>query len=259
MNDEMKKISILFFCYTILQAATIQAAAPDNTLFTQVLSDHVKNGVVDYKAIKQDKRFDDYIRLLQKADPQKIETKDQLAFWLNVYNAFTLKIVIDHYPVKSIMDLNGIGGFAISYVTKSTVWDKKFIVINGQTYSLNTIENDIIRKAGDARVHFAIVCAAKSCPPLRSEAYETDKLDAQLTSQGKTFLSQKNKNYVDLDKKEIYLSKIFDWFADDFKKNAATPLDFTLRFLPDDIAAKIKADPKAFKLNFTDYDWSLNE
>ena len=228
------------------------SASIDHSLFSEVLSDHVENGVVNYKAIKEDSRFFEYIEKLKNTVPDSMAKHDRLAFWINVYNAFIIKVVVDKYPIKSIMS-------KFKYALKKSNFHKKSITINGIQYSLNDVENDIIRPMGDPRIHFAIVCAAKSCPPLRSEAYEPEILDKQLDDQGKVFLSQTDKNKVNFDKKELKVSKIFDWFKDDFKKDDKDVNDYIIHYLPAEDAAKIKKiGLESFKIKYTKYDWKLN-
>jgi len=225
---------------------------PDHSLFTQVLADHVKDGVVNYKAIKTDARFPQYLALLQKIDPASVPEQHRLAFWINAYNAFTIQYVINKYPIKSLMN-------KLSYATGGGTFKNKFIEINGVKYSLNDIENDIVRPMGDPRIHFALVCGAKSCPPLRSEAYEGGRLGEQMDEQGRIFLGQADKNRFDFEKKEIYISNIFNWFKDDFRKNGKTELDFISQYLPQEQAQKLLANAATLKVKNTDYDWDLNE
>jgi len=126
--------------------------------------------------------------------------------------------------------------------------------------SLNHIEHNMVRKQfGDSRIHFALVCAAKSCPPLRSEAYEGYKLDRQLDDQGKVFFSEQEKNYFELDQRIAHLSKILDWYEKDFGRNKKDVLLYITRFLTDELAADIRAYSKEWKVKYTDYDWSLND
>lgn len=225
---------------------------PDHSLFTQVLAEHVKGDVVNYKAIKTDARFPQYIAMLQKIDPATIPEQHRLAFWINAYNAFTIQYVISKYPIKSLMN-------KLSYATGGGTFKNKFIEINGKKYSLNDIENDIVRPMGDPRIHFALVCGAKSCPPLRPEAYVGERLGEQMDEQGRLFLAQTSKNRFDFEKKEIYISNIFNWFKDDFKKDGKTELDFISRYLPQEQAQKLLANAATLKVKHTDYDWDLNE
>jgi len=231
---------------------TAFAGSLDNTLFTQVLGEHVKNGVVDYRAIKADKRFADYIAMLQQVDPETIPANERLAFWINAYNAFTIKIVVDKYPLKSIMSKT-------AYAFGKSNFQKKLVTINGMQYSLNDIENNIIRPYGDPRIHFAINCAAISCPPLRAEAYEASRLSEQMDEQTRNFLNNPEKNSFDIVKKQAKLSKVFDWFKEDFEKYTTSVTDFISRYLPPEQSQKLRTDGKSFKIYHHDYNWDLND
>ncbi|MDZ7265989.1 MAG: DUF547 domain-containing protein [candidate division KSB1 bacterium] len=229
------------------------AGGPDHSLFTAILRDHVRAGAVNYRALKEDARLPQYLAMLQQTDPAVLTVRrERLAFWLNAYNAFTLHYVISKYPVKSLMN-------KLAYATGGGTFKTKFITINGVKYSLNDIENDIIRPMGDPRIHLALVCGAKSCPPLRAEAYVADRLEEQLEEQGRLFLSQPEKNRFDFTNNEIHLSKIFDWFKDDFRKQGGSELDFIARFLPAEQAELLRARAATIKVKYTEYDWSLNE
>ncbi len=252
MNFLLIFITALFFISSVDN--------PSHELFTQILQDYVHDGRVNYRELRNDDRLAAYLAQLAAANPEAIaDQKAQLAFWINAYNAYTLKVICDNYPVKSINDLHT-GGLIVGTVLKKTVWDKDFAVINGKRLTLNQIEHEIIRKRfNEPRIHFALVCAAKSCPPLRSEAFEGDHLDEQLDEQGRLFFSQKDKNFFELEKKVAHLSKILDWYQGDFGKNDAELLQYLSRFLPTELAASIQADPKKWQIKYTDYDWSLNE
>ena len=245
-----------------LVVTTSAAASVDNSVYTALLRDYVKDGRVNYKALKNDKRLAEYIEILRKTDPKTLSGNEELAFWLNVYNAFTLKAMCDNYPLKSITDLNspgGAGGLVIATVLKTTVWDKPLVEIQGKKYTLNGVENEIIRPKGDARVHFAMVCAAKSCPPLRNEAFEGAKLNEQLEEQGRIFLAQTHKNSFDFAKKTCKLSNIFNWFKGDFEKSGKTVVRYVARFLPKEQGDALLANAKTFAVEYSEYDWSLNE
>ncbi len=252
---ELLAAGALTFTVPVPSRAVMPPARPngiDHTLFTQVLADHVKNGVVDYKTIKTDQRFSQYIAMLQKFNPEALTGDEKLAFWINAYNAFTIQYVLDHYPIKSLMN-------KLSYVIGGGAFKTKFIEINGRKYSLNDIENDIVRPMGDPRIHFALVCGAKSCPPLRSEAYVAGRLNEQLNEQGRIFMSQSDKNRFDFEKNEIAISKIFDWFKDDFRKSGKSELEFISHYLPPEQAQKLLARAATIKVKYTEYNWDLNE
>jgi uncharacterized protein DUF547 len=234
-------------------------AGASHTLFTEILSDYVSDGKVNYKDLRLDKRLPAYIDQLSHTDPATlIDDKERFAFWINAYNAYTLKIICDNYPLKSISELHG-GGAFLGRITKTTVWDKKLVTINNKKMTLNDIEHKTIRpEFKDARAHFALVCAAKSCPPLRNEAYEAHTLSEQLNDQGRIFLSQLDENNFDIFGKAANISPIFSWFAGDFGgKNKV--LSFLADFLPQEVSEAIKKDSSSWKIRYTYYDWSLNE
>jgi len=238
----------------VFAAAAPDSAGPDYSLFTQVLRDHVKDDAVNYKGLKADARFVEFIEVLKKTDPNTISRKNRLAFWINVYNAFVLKVVVDQYPIKSIFS-------TFAYIRKKSNFHKKVVTINGVLYSLNDVENDIIRPMGDPRIHFAINCAAKSCPPLRPEAFEPGRLDEQLDEQTRKFLNDPQKNSFDFVKKEAMVSKIFDggWFKEDFDRYASGVPAFISRYLPPEQGKQLLAAGKEFKIKHHDYNWDLNE
>ena len=236
---------VLFTCGQ--QQPSAQTKPVSHDIFDGLLKKYVdKNGNVNYIGLKKDQKIlDSYLTLLSSNEPSASWSKDeQLAYWINAYNAFTISLVVKHYPVASIKEIRP----GISFI--NSVWDIKFIKIGKETYDLNNLEHGIIRKKFDEpRVHFAINCASYSCPALRNEAYTADKLDAQLTDAAKSFLADKNKNEFKADR--ITISKIFDWFTGDFKKNGSL-IDFLNKYAPVKINAKAKIDYK-------DYLWSLNK
>jgi len=217
---------------------------PDHGLLTAVLQDYVAEGMVDYKSIRADQRFDQYLAYLSETNPYEIKDEsERLAFWINAYNASTIKLVIDHYPVESIRD--------IKQGSKGP-WDIVWINIGGKQYSLNHIEHEIIRKEFDEpRIHMALVCAATSCPPLRSEAYEGSKLEQQLSENAKRFLSDREKNRYDAETSTLYLSEIFSWYGDDFNKKYGSAAAFALSVMG-------RNDVKPSVVQYLSYDWRLN-
>jgi len=243
---------VFVFKRALAAPAVSDSVSPDNSLFTQVLRENVKDGLVNYKAIKTDKRFADYIALLQKTDPNTISKKNRLAFWINVYNAFTIKTVVDQYPMKSIMSKT-------AYAFGKSNFQKKLVTVNGVQYSLNDVENDIIRPYGDPRIHFAINCAALSCPPIRDEAFEPMRLNEQLEEQARNFLNNPQKNSFDFAKQQAKLSKIFDWFKEDFEKYTISVPEFISRYLPAEQAQQFRSAGKSFKIDHHDYNWDLND
>ncbi len=251
-------LSTLLFLFNNFTVA--QTADDHHLLFTQILQDYVSNGLVKYKELKDDRRLDKYIKQLESTNPQKImNEKNLLAFWINAYNAYTLKFIIEEYPVESINDLHW-GGLYIGSLLGTTIWDDEIIVINGSELSLNNIEHDIIRKKFDEeRIHFALVCASISCPPLLNEAYEGYKLDKQLGEQAELFFNDVTKNKFDKNTQTVYLSKILSWYEDDFGGNEQAILNYALQFIDKKTANYIKSNLSEWNIKYMPYNWDLNE
>ncbi|MDF1660460.1 MAG: DUF547 domain-containing protein [Planctomycetota bacterium] len=224
----------------------------DHTDLDTLLKKHVKNGLVNYKAWKKNdlKPLDAYLDRARATDPSKLASdKHRMAFWINIYNAWTLRSMLKLYPTKSILNHSlAKKGFGI--------WQKNAIKINGKDQTLNDIEHKILRPMGDARIHFAIVCASIGCPPLRSGAYTADNLGAQMDESAKVFFATKSK--FKTDGNTVYLSKIFDWFKKDFGTDNDAVLKALAPYVKDEAAKKLMLSGKA-KVAYLDYDWSINE
>ncbi len=204
-----------------------------------LLQKHVtKDGIVNYKSFKKDReRLQEYIFKLGKNMPLETWSKEaKLAYWINAYNAMTVDLILQNYPLKSIKDIRN-------------PWNQRLWELSEKWYNLDEIEHKILRKMNEPRIHFAINCASFSCPPLLNEAFEADKLDTQLTQVTKIFLADSRRNTITKDQLEI--SKIFKWFSKDFKQNGSL-IDFLNQY------NTIKINEKA-AIDYKDYDWSLNE
>ncbi len=222
----------------------------NHAIFDSLLKKYVnEEGYVNYKGFLKDSvQFNSYLDLLSRNHPNEKNwsKEERLAYWINAYNAFTIKLICNYYPVKSIKDIKS----GIPFV--SDTWTISFIKIEGKTYNLNDIEHGIIRpKFNDPRIHFVVNCASKGCPPLRNEAYMASKLNAQLDEQAKNFINDGNRNKIQSANKAD-LSKIFTWFSGDFKKAAPSVIAFINKY------SNTKLSEKA-TLNYQDYDWNLNE
>jgi len=227
-------------------------------MFTNILKNYVKNGLVDYNGLQKDKELDKYLTQLSVTNPDKLNRNEKLAFWINAYNAFTLQVVRDNYPIESITDLHT-GGKIIGYLIGKTVWDKEFITINNKKYSLNDIEHKILRKMNEPRIHFSIVCASISCPEILNEAFESDKIETQLENQTRKFINEKTRNHFDLKNRKAFISEIFNWFGDDFGKSDMNILNFISKYLPENISKDIKSNISKWDISYNDYSWNLNE
>ncbi|WP_298521094.1 DUF547 domain-containing protein [uncultured Kordia sp.] len=207
--------------------------------FNDLLKKHVtKDGVVNYKGFKKDRaQLQNYITSLGENMPIDDWSKEEkLAYWINAYNVLTVDLILRNYPLKSIKDIK-------------KPWNQRLWKLGEKWYNLDEIEHKILRKMNEPRIHFAINCASFSCPPLLNEAFTAEKLEQQLTQVTKTFLADSQRNTITSDKLEI--SKIFKWFAKDFKQNGSL-IDFLNTYSDVNINANAK---KKYK----DYNWDLNE
>lgn len=230
-------IKHLFVFLTLSFLATSVTAQPSHEAFDILLKKNVSaEGKVNYKGFKSEKTtLDSYIKTLSDNAPQDNWSKnDKLAYWINAYNALTIKLIVQNYPLSKITDLDG-----------GKTWDVKRYTLGGKKLSLNDIENQILRPMGDARIHFAINCAAKSCPPLLNKAFSANNVIELLESRTKQFI---NSSANVLKPTDIKVSKIFDWYGKDFGNIAA----FVAKY------AKTKVKSTA-NISFMDYDWRLNE
>ncbi|MCB9248595.1 MAG: DUF547 domain-containing protein [Ignavibacteriales bacterium] len=232
----------------------------DHSLFTQILKDHNYNGMVDYKKLQIDERLKTYLEYLSNVNPHNLKNNsEKIAYWINVYNAFTLKAIVDNYPIESINDLHT-GGRIFGHIFSTTVWDDEFIIINGKEYSLNDVEHKILRKEfKEPRIHFAIVCASISCPKLRYEAYTAENLEDQLQDQAIQFFNDETKNKFDKKNRVAELSKILDWFSEDFGKNEEEVLLFASKFLTKDLQKDIAENIDKWEIDYLSYNWDLND
>ncbi len=211
--------------------------------FSHVYGDILKNfvssaGNVDYKSIKTTREMLRQATMhFEENPPQSSWSKNEkLAYWINAYNLYTIELIVDNYPVKSIKDIAG-----------GKPWDKKFIQLDGRTLSLNDIENGIIRKDFDEpRIHFAVNCASISCPKLLNKPYTAANLNAQLEAQTKRFINDRAMNT--LSENSIEISNIFDWYRSDF----GNVISFLNKY------SEIKISPNA-KISYKDYNWNLNK
>ncbi len=255
---QIVKALILLLMLTFM-GANAQNKTEHHNLFTQILQDYVKSGLVNYEKLKEDKRLDKYIKQLAETNPDEFENReDKMAFWINAYNAYTLKFIVDEYPVESINDLHW-GGLYLGSALGTTVWDDEKVVINGREISLNDIEHNILRKEfKDNRIHFAVVCASLSCPPLRNESFEGFKLEEQLFDQAVKFFNDKTRNRFDMKNRTAYLSKILDWYDDDFGNSEQEILLYVLQYLSKQVADDIRKNIDEWKVAYLSYNWDLN-
>jgi len=221
-----------------------------------LLKRYVHRGVVDYRGLKaKESVLDGYLGTLARTNPTALPRPERLAFWINAYNAFTLKLILGNYPgVKSIRDISG-------------RWSGEWWNVGGRRYSLEGIENDILRaRFKEPRIHFAINCASKSCPDLRSEAYAAARLEAQLTEQAFLFLRSSSKGMNAYSNPGalwgtnhyVSMSKIFSWFGGDFEAASGSVLAYVRPYVTDGNRAFLDKHKGDLTVRYLDYDWSLN-
>jgi hypothetical protein len=227
-------------------------AAPDSTLLKNVLGTYLVDGQVNYAGLKQNSaELDQYLEQIAQVDSAEfagMTKNEQLALLINLYNAATIKLVVSEYPVDSIRD---IGGWF------SGPFSRNFIRWQGETISLDTIEHETIRKDfQEPRIHFALVCAAVSCPPLRAEPFEGKDLDSQLTSQARGFLANSKKNRLDHNGNHAYLSRIFKWYGSDFEEDGESLMQAIKLYWPEADQIHPFVD---YRISYLRYDWTLND
>lgn len=233
----------------------VEAPALDEGLYATLLEAHtvavddIASTRVDYAALRTSPAWERLIVSLRESDPRRVRSRRaKIAFWINAYNILAIDLVRRHYPIDSI---RSIGGFF------SPVWKKKAGEIGGRSYTLHEIEHEILLPMGEPRVHGAMVCASLSCPPLRREPYRAADLDAQLDDNARRWLADPRKGArIDRATRTLRLSRILDWFADDFGDSV---LPFVAAHLPDDDASFVRAQGDALRIRYFDYDWSVND
>ncbi|MBT3786638.1 DUF547 domain-containing protein [bacterium] len=238
----------------------------DHSQFDSLLAQFVTDGLVRYKDLRErgKRTLESYLtRLAMANNITSMPGNDQLALYINAYNAYNLKAVVDHYPINgwnplypknSIRQIKG-------------VWKKWEIQVGQKTMTLDDLEHKIIRKFKDPRVHFGVNCASIGCPTLANYAYTGPKLNEQLDERGVEFLTQPSRFQFSADSQAIWLNKILEWFPKDFNsfatdqtkkyRNYAGVIGFLMNYLPSDLARRLQSESVPIK--FLKYDWSLNE
>jgi hypothetical protein len=253
----------------LLGAGLVQAFDHTHSAWDSLLQRHLvlisegKASQVDYAGMLQDRAvlraYLETLSAVSTAEYQAWSRDQQLAFLINAYNAFTVELVLSGYPgIESIKDLGSLF---------RSPWKRRFFSLLGEGRHLDNLEHDLIRAPGvfdEPRIHFAVLCASVSCPMLREEAYVAERLDSQLEDATRRFLSDHSRNRFDAASGRLQVSKIFDWYGEDFEK--ATPDATGLKgyFIAyADVLATSQRERRRmrdgeFKISFLDYDWRLN-
>lgn len=237
MKNTITIIAISLFFLTSANAQDL------NSYFTSTdsfLKEHVKNGGVNYKAIKNNP--DALASLLDNAKAISVTTSDAKnyqAFWINTYNLLVINGIVNNYPLKSPLDVAGF-------------FDKKKHEVGGENITLNDIENKLLRAnfSKDPRFHFVLVCAGLGCPPIIANAYKPSTLNSQLNTQTKKALN--DDNFIRVNKNKVKVSQIFEWYTGDFEQNGSDLVDFINTYRTEKL-------PDNSKVSYYPYDWTLNE
>ena len=219
----------------------------DNSIYGELLREHVVDGLVDYDGFKKDEiLLDRYLDILAKVDTERLAAPEAFAFYVNAYNAWTIKLILNNYPgVRSIKSIGG---------PFRSPWKQSIADIDGETLTLDDIEHGILRpRYNDSRVHFAVNCASIGCPPIRSEPYTGIALDTQLNDATRSFINDPGKTYID--GTTLFVSRIFKWYAEDFPEGV---IEFVSRYAEGDLRQQLESKKDTLRVRYLDYDWSLN-
>lgn len=210
------------------------------------LGEHVRDGRVDYAAMQADRApLDAFLKLFSGIGPTDWNREKNLAWLVNLYNAATLALILDHYPdLRSIKDLGG---------WFTTPWEEERVGLAGELVSLDHIEHELLRPLREPRIHFALNCSAASCPPLWSQLYRPESVYAQLQEAAEAFINDPRFNRVE--EGEMRLSRIFKWFGEDFGEVRG----FVRSMAGDTLATQLDALGPEPRLRYLKYDWSLND
>jgi hypothetical protein len=245
---------LLLLCGLLAPSAHAQSTF-DHTRFDTLLRRHVVDGLVDYDAFKAAPEFAAYLASLAQAEPAKLDQAERLAFWINTYNAYTIQLIVSHGERASIRNINKTLGLKLK-----GPWKQELVHAGGQRMHLDHVEHEIIRKQfQEPRIHFALVCAALGCPPLRSEAFTGARLEQQLADQTRVFLlASPTKNRVDVQARVVYASMIYgSYYREDFGGSDAAIGRYLAGVWPPGPERELLESGR-FRLQTTEYDWTLN-
>ncbi|NIR52795.1 DUF547 domain-containing protein [candidate division KSB1 bacterium] len=236
--------SICFILLTI--SGYVHLSDGRHELFDRALQRHVKDGLVDYEAMAEEEDFKRYVGWVKNVNVDSFKSRtEEMAFWVNAYNAMAILGVIQNYPLEKVIDVEGF-------------FDKNKHAVAGDKYTLDQIEKEILfKKFDEPRLHFLLVCAAKSCPNLPSEAYTGENIKNKMENVTRTFLNNSGKNRLDKEENVFYLSQIFNWYRKDFVTKKESVLDFIKPYLSEEKQEYL--EQKEVTVEYLKYDWSLNE
>ena len=236
-------IFILFLSHSFSANADQDSTAFSHELFQLVLSQHVSAGFVNYPAINKSADYHAYLSKLE-APVKHHNSIEELSYLINAYNALAIKGILD-------------GRSPETFFGKVGYFYNAEYLLNGKTTNLYDLEHDIIIPLGEPRIHFALNCASASCPKLSNTVYHPDRLEQQLEHAATVFINDETRNYFDLETKTAHLSKIFDWFEDDFIKHSGSVQSYLALYIADNQVSAALANNE-FTVEYLEYDWSLN-
>jgi hypothetical protein len=228
----------------LLASASPSQASLDLAAWDQLLEDAVAEGRVDYRQWRDNPRFDALVEQIADADVSGMNREEALVFYINAYNILAARGILD-------------GSSPSSLLGRYTYFKRDKYTVAGAKINLHALEHELIRPLGEARIHFAIVCASASCPVLRNEAYTLEKLEQQLNDATRTFINDPGRNRFDATDEEARISRIFDWFEEDFDADAGSLQRYLARYVQDQDVAELLSAEK-MKVKFLKYEWNLN-
>lgn len=245
-------VSLTTFLTILWLAPGVFANDFDHSKFDQILKSYVdEKGLVDYSGIAKDQQFSEYMKSLQGAKVEKLSRNGQLAFWINGYNAVTIDKVIKKKPKKSVRET----GFPGLWTSTKFFTSPEHMVAN-RRLSPDDIEHKILRKQfKDPRIHFAIICASRGCPPLPRVAYTEANVQTRLEEETKSYLNSARGTRINRSTNTLYVSKLFDWFSDDFIQKRGSAISFMRPYLDGEVLSFLDGKPK---ISYLKYDWTLN-
>ena len=251
--DIMRVFTVFFFLPALLAIIAPQALAAlkvDNHLYAELLSKHTRDGLVDYASFKTEHpKLKEYIEYLAGINPDKLSRDDAFAYYINLYNAATIDLVLENYPgIDSIKDIGGFFG---------KPWKIEFITLKGKKVHLDHVEHEILRPTyKDPRIHFAVNCASLGCPPLHTEPFEGETLNATLDEL--TIQNMADPAHTRLEGDDLYVSKVFDWFGEDWG-GKEDKVAFVHKYSSRKQAAEIDQLGSSLNLKYSEWDWTLND
>jgi hypothetical protein len=248
-----KSILIMVSLWIVFSAhQKAYADAFDHSKFDLILKQYVNDeGLVDYNGIAKDPRFGEYMESLKSAQTDNMSRNGRLAFWIDAYNAVTIDRVIKWRPKKSVRETIIPGVW-----TSTKFFTTRDHIVAGRRLSQDDIENEILRRQfQDPRIHFAIVCASLGCPTLPGFAYTGENVQSKLEEETRSYINSPRGTRMDRSGNTLFLSKLFDWYAGDFKAQSGSVLNFIKPYLAPETLGFLKQDPK---ISFIHYNWALN-